>query len=271
MLTTMLLALGATCPGLPNSTGEPARLTASLTEAGDVVDVLTEQMQPGNRAIVFYGTLPMDPIPWGQGDLCLNPLYTFRGPSSIADGAGRTFDTIDMQALPAGTVYMQTLYRDFGGRTFNLSNMASVGVSASSVPNHPDPAVNSPFCGEAGGGPFVPSFTCSGKPPHIVDLFCQAGCSDAYIKSTEDLQGEACGCMTDAYSALGEAYETYYETMNRLCGWDYQSQCATDALNTYILAEALYLNAIGDCGDAYYVLTEAESIAFANCMSGCCL
>jgi hypothetical protein len=72
----------------------------------------------------------MNPVPWGQGELCLNPLYFVRGPSSVADNIGRTLDTLDLQGLPAGSVYFQTLYRDFGGRTFNLSNLAEMGVSA---------------------------------------------------------------------------------------------------------------------------------------------
>jgi len=129
MIATLLLALGATtCPGLPNSTGVPARLTVSMTEAGDAIDLLTEDMQPGNRALTFYGTLAMDPVPWGQGELCLHPLYMVRGPTEIADATGRTLRTIAAPLTP-GTVYFQTLYRDFNGRTFNLSNMDALEVS----------------------------------------------------------------------------------------------------------------------------------------------
>lgn len=286
MLTTILCAAallgGPLCLPNPNSTGLPARLEVTLAESGDVVDAATEQMQPGNRSLVLYGPLPMNPVPWHQGVLCINPLYLRRGPSSIADELGQTRDTLSLQGMPTGTVFFQTLYRDFGGRAANLSNLDQVGVALGST--NPEPGSGSggmtteqeSFCGDdasGGAGLYVPPvIACSGKPPFIIDRECLEACIDTYREETQSEQATACECFTDADATrndlIGEAWATF---LLGPCDGDFGDMNCTDALYGAIdAANADYDTAAAACMAAFEAATQYEYVAYAACFSACC-
>ena len=132
MLTAILLA-GTACLGQPNSTGVPARVTAELSTDANAIDLLTEDGPPFNAALTFWGTIPMDPVPFGQGELCINPYYLQRIGAGTINPAGRFQTALNVDVLPE-TAYFQTIYRDFNGDAFNLSGLAVLELPAATAP-----------------------------------------------------------------------------------------------------------------------------------------
>lgn len=135
-------ALGAGyCGAVPNSTGVPARLTAtgSASAAANDLTLRTADLPSGSFAFYLASTTQAHvPMPGGSsGDLCLGgSIGRYVGPGQIQQaGAGGTIElALDVTRIPQPTGFVaaqagetwsfQTWYRDVGpsGPTSNFSN-----------------------------------------------------------------------------------------------------------------------------------------------------
>ena len=138
-LLALPAALAAQTPGSinyclgapPNSSGNSAVIDVrgSFDLNDNNVIVLGMGLPTRQHAAVLIGRLPVDPMPFGNGDLCLNPLHikrvsfttTMMGDISVPLGPQ------DMALFSPGETWnMQFIFRDDIGQFFGLSDAASV-------------------------------------------------------------------------------------------------------------------------------------------------
>lgn len=139
-----------TCDTSPNSVGLGAILTyAHDSDPGAVAFTVTDA-PPTKFGAVIYSPIPINPMPWGSGTLCIQPFVSGSGRMDVAQvGAG---GIVVMQGVPAelpGT-YAQFWYRDpTTPGLFNLTNSVHcVGAPASPTTDDDAPAADTFVLGE---------------------------------------------------------------------------------------------------------------------------